>query len=226
MLLKLPRQLRNKIYALALPKGKCNMGDSSSFNEHTFTGGIGDPSGFCFPLSKNLTILRVDRQMRQEALPLAYRGTVFQLDDIDDLIRLLITVGKAGRENIESLDLDWESRMDSERKWEEDPDYEGPYLTLPTLHVAKCVQLLKQCKRLTTLRLYIESDIILNMPSDAYKTNPGIRELCSVRGIKRVDIWGLDHEPLEQHGLVKYLKREMESPGEESVDEMRMHNQA
>jgi len=207
MLSKLPRELRNKIYIFALPRGKWHKKDVSNFIRLSFTGGIGDPSGLYFPLSKDLTILRVDRQMRREALPLAYRRTVFQLDDMDDLIKLLMVVGKVGRENIESLELAWESRADAECKWEETPDSEDPYLRLPTLHVVKCVQLLKQCKRLTSLRLYFDRDLILEICPDIYETDPGIRGLCSIRGIKRVEIWGLDHEPLEQYGLVKYLKK-------------------
>ncbi len=184
-----------------------------------FTGSIGDPSGFYFPLSSKLSVLRVDRQIRQEALPLAYRRTVFHLDDMDDFIKLLIAVGKIGRDNIESLELTWESRADSELKWDKAPDSDDLFLTLPTLHAAKCVQLLKQCKRLEFLRLYFESDLISNISSDAFKTHPGIRGLCSVRGIKRVQIWDLGHEPIEQHGLAKWLKGEMESPGEEGANE-------
>ena len=70
-----------------------------------FTGSIGDPSGFYFPLSSETNVLRVNRQMRQEALPIAYRRTVFHLDDMDDLIKLLAAVGRVGRDNIESLEL-------------------------------------------------------------------------------------------------------------------------
>jgi len=74
-------------------------------DELNFTGTLGDPSISYFPPSSELTILRVDRQTRQEALPLAYRRTVFHLDDMDDLIKLLIAVGIVGRNNIESLGL-------------------------------------------------------------------------------------------------------------------------
>jgi hypothetical protein len=70
---------------------------------------MGDPSGFYCPLSKELTVLRVDRQMRQEALLLAYQRTIFR-SEMDDLVKLLMAVGKVGRENIEILDLVWESQ--------------------------------------------------------------------------------------------------------------------
>jgi hypothetical protein len=219
MFYKLPRELRNRIYIFALPKGEWKIEDMSTFDELNFTGGMGDPSGFYFPLSKELTVLRVNRQMRQEALPLAYRRTVFHLNDMDDLIKLLIAVGKIGRDSIESLELTWESRADSECKWDEASDSEDPSLTLPTLHVVKCVQLLKQCKRLTSLRLYFERDLINNISPNVFKADPGIRELCFVRGIERVEIWGLDYEPLEQRGLVKWLKEEMKSSEEEGEDE-------
>ena len=83
-----------------------------------FTGSIGDPSGFYFRLSSETSVIRVNRQMRQEALPIAYRRTVFHPDDTDDLIKLFIAVGRVGRDNIESWGLTWESRADSELKWD------------------------------------------------------------------------------------------------------------
>ena len=172
---------------------------------------MGDPSGFYFPLSKELSILRINRQIRQEGLALAYRRTIFQLDDMDDLIKLLIAVGKIGRDNIESLELTWESRSDSECKWAEAPDSEEPSSMLPTLHVVRCVQLLKQCRRLASLRLDFERDLIINMSPNAYKADPGIHELSSVRGIQRVEIRGLDHESPDQHGLAKWLQEKMGS---------------
>lgn len=83
-------------------------------------------------------------------------------------------------------------------------------LILPTLHVAKCVQLLKQCRSLRFLRLYFERDLVLGMSLEAYKADPGICELCTVRG---TDIWDLGHEPLEQCGFAKWLKEAIEPPG-------------
>ena len=175
-----------------------------------FLGSIGDPSGFYFPLSKNLVVLRVNRQMRQEALPLAYHSTIFRLDDMDDLVKLLIAVGQTGRNNIESLEFSWESRTDLERNWDENPEAKDHLLMLPTTHVNKCVQLLKQCKRLRFLRIYFESEQMLKMAPDAFKADPGIQDLSSVRGMKRVEIWSLDYEPLGQCYLAKWLKEEME----------------
>ena len=153
--------------------------------------------------------------MRQEALPIAYRRTVFHLGDMDDLIKLLVAVGRIGRDNIESLELTWESRADSELEWDEAPDSDNLFLLLPTLYAATCVQLLKQCTRLRPLPLYFENDIVSNLSPDAFKSDPGIRELCSVQRIKRVQIWNLGYEPTEQYDLAKWLKGELECPREE-----------
>ena len=189
------------------------------FHRDDFIPSIGDPSGFNFPLSSKGTALGVSRQMRQEALPLAYRRTLFHLDDMDDLVKLLVAVGKVGRDNIEPLEFAWESRADSESKWDEAPNIDNISSMLPTLHAARCIQLLKQCKRLRSLRLYIESDLILNISPNDFKTDPGIHELCSLQGIKRVQICDLEHEPVDHHGLAKWLKEEMGSPTEEEENE-------
>ena len=194
-----------------------------------FTGSIGDPSGFYFPLSSELAILRVNRQMRWETLSIAYRRTIFRLDDIDDLIKLLIAVGRIGRDNIESLEFAWESRADSEFKWDDAPDSDNLSLTLPTLHAAKCVQLLRQCKRLKYLRLYFENDLITSISPNIFENDPGIRGLRSIRGIERVQIYDLGHEPIEQLDLAKWLKKGMESSWVEEQREERTgtrdHNQ-
>lgn len=222
MFFRLPREVRDKIYTLALHMGKWQIGDVENYDGCQFTGSIGDPSGFYFPLSSELTVLRVGRQIRQETLPLAYRRTVFHLDDMDNLIKLLIAVGRIGRDNIESLELTWKSRADSELKWDQAPDSDNLFLMLPALHTVKCVQLLKQCKRLKFLRLYFESDLITDISPDTFKSDPGLRELCSIRGINKVQIWDLGHESIEQHGVVKWLKEEMEFPEEKGENEKKI----
>jgi hypothetical protein len=191
------------------------IGDVDSPNDLNFAGGLGDPSGFYFPLREDLTLLRVNRKMRQEALPLAYRRTVFHLDDIDDVIKLLIAIGDIGRDNIKSLELAWQSRSDFECQWAEPQVPSEHSLTLPTLHARKCVQLLNQCKNLGSLRLYFESDMVLGMSLDAYTSDPSIRELRSLQRIERVDFWDLGYEPLEQCDFVKWLREAIESPRED-----------
>lgn len=100
---KLPREIRETIYTFALPKGEWSMPDIDQFEQDNLPRGLGDPSGFYYPLSKHLTVLRVNRQMRKEALPFAYRSTSFRVDDLDDVIKLLMAVGRVGCDNIELL---------------------------------------------------------------------------------------------------------------------------
>ena len=219
MFSRFPREIRNKIYIYALPMGKWQIEDVGDYDGFDFTGSIGDPSGFYFPLSSELTVLSVDRQIRREALPLAYRRTIFHLDDMDDLVKLLIAVGRIGRDNIESLELTWESRADSELKWDDGRDSDDVHSVLPVLHATKCAQLLRQCKRLNFLRLYFERDLINNIACDTFKFDPGIRELCSIHTIKRVQIWDLGHEPIEHCDLAEWLKGELESSEEKGEND-------
>jgi hypothetical protein len=150
---RLPPEIRLEIDIFALPKGEWKVEDSETFAEEGFPRGVGDPSGFYYPLSRDLVALRVNKQMRQEALPFAYRRTVFHLDDIDSVVRFLVAVGTPGRDNIESLCFAWEGMSDPASAWNASPDPGAFHSTLPVLHVSKCGALLKQCKRLRHLRL-------------------------------------------------------------------------
>ncbi|KAF2820912.1 hypothetical protein CC86DRAFT_304094, partial [Ophiobolus disseminans] len=174
MFFKLPTEIRDRIYTFALVRGRWNIQNVTSFDTVNLPGGIGDLGGFYFPLSRGLEVLLVNRQMRQEALPLAYRTTSFHLDDLDDLLKLLIAVGDSGRQNIESAYFPWESRSDLERKWDETPDADDHSLQLPNLHVAECVKLLEQCRRLRFIRLYIEHNLMDAVDPEVFKTDPGI----------------------------------------------------
>ena len=104
--------------------------------------------------------------MRQEALSPAYHK-VFHSDNIEDLIRMLIAVGKMGRNNIESLELPWESRINPEWQCDRAPDCENPGLDFATSsHEKKCAQLAAQgsATGFASLRLYFDSDLITNCP--------------------------------------------------------------
>jgi len=203
----LPREVRKKIYIFALTEEIWEMQDTRNCHQFNFPAGLGDPKGFYFPLSRGHSILKVNKRIRQEALPLAYRRTAFRLSDIDDLIKLLLAVGELGRNNIESLEFAWQSEAECE---EMPPAPEDMVTALPTLHAARCIQLLKQCKRLRILRLYIDSDLISKASVDTFQANPSIRELCALRGIKMVEIQGLTLEPLEE-GAAKWLKERLVS---------------
>ncbi len=187
------------------------------FERDNLPRGIGDPSGFYYPLSKDLVVLRATKQMRLEALPLAYRRTTFVLDDLDDVIKLLVAVGQVGRENIERLRFPWESITDLESTWKAglpSSSYEDS-LKLPVLHASRCVQLLRQCKRLKYLRISFEEDLIWGVEPDDFMTDPGIKELCSLRGITRLEVWDLGDSSLE-HGRVAKLLREKIERGKEN----------
>ena len=148
--------------------------------------------------------------MRREALPLAYRETAFRLDDMVDVLKLLIAIGKTGRDNIESLEFPWWSQADTECKWDEAPTFEDHNLTLPALHVERCVRLLGQCKRLRFLRLHFESDLMQQISLGAFRSDPGIRELCSTCRVESLEIWSMGNESLDDNHLAKWMRTKME----------------
>lgn len=202
----LPREIRDKIYIFAIPTGAWKITNIDEFEHENLTRGIGDPSGFYYPLSKDLVVLRASKQMRREALPFAYRRTTFILDDLDDVIKLLVAIGQVGRDNIESLQFPWESRTDMECTWKGLPDSDESPWRLPILHTSRCVQLLRQCKRLKHLRLCFEEELILSLQPDEFMADPGIKELCSIQGITRLEIWDLGDSSLEHCQTAELLR--------------------
>ncbi|KAL8659989.1 MAG: hypothetical protein Q9226_000152 [Calogaya cf. arnoldii] len=234
---KLPRELRDRVYEFVfkrhywLTDEEVSRVTQPDLPKLDLLGCIGDPSGIYFPLAAESGILAVSQQMREEALPVAYRTTSFELEGIDELIQLLLAIGQNGRENIESLAFGWQSNCENDFTWDEAPgkirqkdtnitnnnfegmEFDDPLLTLPVVHVETCLQLLNQCGRLTDLRLRFEREVIDIINPDAFKTNVGIQGLSSLRGIRRVDIQSLEYESLShEEGVVRWLKEQLESP--------------
>lgn len=172
--------------------------------------GLGDPNGFYYPLASKLGLLSVNRQIREEILPLAYAATKFHFDDMDYVVKFLLAIGRLGRENVKTLDFPWTSASDSEHRWDLFPNSDDNYLALPSLHVGKCVQLLRQCKNLSLLRLQFPEEVLLDMSGDNFKADPGIRGLCSLHRIPKVEICSLGEERILGCDLAIWLKRKLE----------------
>ncbi|KAH7021544.1 uncharacterized protein B0I36DRAFT_354188 [Microdochium trichocladiopsis] len=82
-----PLEIRQTIYNFALPRVEWTMVDDEYFEHNDFPHGIGDPSGFYYPLRKASSVLRVNKQIRREALPFAYRRTTFCLHNLESAIK-------------------------------------------------------------------------------------------------------------------------------------------
>ncbi|KAH7016439.1 uncharacterized protein B0I36DRAFT_254373 [Microdochium trichocladiopsis] len=197
--------------------------DNGDFEHIDFPRGIGDPSGFYYPLSKASSVLRVNKQIHREALPFAYRRTTFCLHNLESAIKFLIAAGQIGRENIETLHLVWESILEPTNNWviSSDQGLEQLPRRLPSRSTSTCIQLLKQCKRLRHLSLQFDSDLIQEIGFDAFKDDAGTQCLCTLQGLKRVEIQEFGTTPLEHSSLAKWLKEQMEGAREE----MEQHNE-
>ena len=196
---KLPAEIREHIYSFALPSRDLSIGDFQVFNRHTFPTALGDPSGFLFQLGQEPGVLHVNRQMRREALPFAYRNTNVKLDDMDDVIRFLIAVGQIGRDNMTSLQFPWMSRSETAHRWEEDPQAHDNDSRLPSLHVPSCVQLVKMCKRLKMLRVCLDGHVLENNMEMQLVTDPGLAALFALTSLRKLEIVDHADEPLELH---------------------------
>lgn len=205
-LFRLPLEIRNRIYELAMPDGMWEVSDIEDFDRSTFTAAVGDPSGFCFPLSKHLSVLSISKQVRQEALPLAYRRTTFRFDDMDDLLKLLVAVGQIGRANIGSLEFPWESRVDLENSWDQDSSSVEAPITLPHLHVQTCMRLLQQCKRLRFLRIRFPTKVLLDMDLSTLMADPGVHALFSMHAVEAVEIQSMEYESVKNSRFADKLQ--------------------
>ena len=200
------------IYDFVIPPGQIMQYERTERQRDAFCASLGDPTGFYFPLRKDLTFLQVNRQMRQETLPLYYRKTSFHLMDIDTLIQFLVASGSVGRRNIQSLSFAWDTVADMDWQQEHVLWAGDVALALPLLHASRCVKLLRQCKRLTHLRLLFDSRVLSLATLDMYKSNMGIQELCSLPSIEKVEVCSLDGQPQQNCTLARLLKDAIERP--------------
>lgn len=219
-ILKLPLEIRERIYYFTIPCRELGIKDVQLFTRCTFPSALGDLVGLSFQLGQEPAILQVSRQIRHEALAVAYRKTKLILDDMDDLIRLLVAIGQVGRDNVASLQFSWTSRSETALRWEERPDADDNDTKLPTLHVSSCVQLLQSCKRLHRLTVCIEHDVMERTSEMLFIADPGLAALFALRPVGKLEVVDETDESLEQHRLIELLRQEVQGlkdPGERSA---------
>ncbi|KAH8729189.1 hypothetical protein BGZ61DRAFT_529436 [Ilyonectria robusta] len=213
--LRLPRELRDKIYSFALPQKDLGIHPYRAFRRLVFLASVGDPSGFFFKLGDEPGILKVSRQIRQEALPFAYRNTHFYLDDVDDVVKFLVAIGHVGRSNITSLQFPWESLNDVWAKEEQLAYGNVSDPVLPFLHPLRCVQLLKECPRLRFLQISFDPCVFEYKSVDEFMADPGIASLSTLRGIRTLKMMEVAEandettKPLDEQPAFKWLLEEM-----------------
>lgn len=201
------------IYELALYTEDWTIAEFEDTKDLLFPAALGDFSGFYFPLS-NAAILRVNQQIRHDSLIAAYRSTIFRLDDMDDLIKLLLAIGTLGRNNIQSLEFPWQSRTDLECRWDQISDPDEYFFTLPALHVSTCVKLLMQCEKLKHLRLKFEEEVISTVRPQTFQHDVGIQGLSRIGGLQKLEIFSLADEPINHLENARWLKDRMERLGD------------
>ncbi|KAF7554135.1 hypothetical protein G7Z17_g3132 [Cylindrodendrum hubeiense] len=206
LLLDLPFELRKFIYDHALPPRKAQITGFAPAGPCNVPFSVGDLTGFYLPWTRHRTVLALNRQIRQEALPLAFERTAFRLIDIDDVVKFLITIGSIGRDNIRSLEFPWERMGDMVFGCEEFPNGLQGLLKLPDLHAVRCVQLLKQCKNLAFLRIHFNKDILKHMSKKDFRNDPGIKTLRTLSGLQKFEAVGDNDESLEHDRHVRWLR--------------------
>ena len=157
--------------------------------------------------------MSLNKQIREEALPVAYASTRFQFRDMEDLVQFLLAIGRLGRRNIEALNITWTTFTDREfRDWRFFIGREVPP-KLPSLHAERCIGLLKQCEKLKYLHVRLEEEVLNAVPMDFFEADPGIRGLCSLPRIPEVEVTAHDRfgdEPEEIFSHVVWLKEKMQ----------------
>ncbi|KAH7115784.1 hypothetical protein B0J13DRAFT_571977 [Dactylonectria estremocensis] len=211
--LRLPIELREEIYAFVMPQRESGIKDINAFN-HIFLAGVGDPSGVFFQPVQEPAILKVGGQIRREALPFAYRHTTFHFDDADEVVKFIVAVGHLGRSNITSLQFPWASMNDVGCRLEQSPPNDDSGPKLPSLHAL--TQLLKECQRLQSLQIRLDQDIFENTSVHEFMADPGIASLCTLKGIRTLEVVDYTYKSLKEHPAVKQLHEEMKKAKEEA----------
>ncbi|EGE02622.1 hypothetical protein TEQG_01657 [Trichophyton equinum CBS 127.97] len=201
----LPPEIHDVIYSFATqghrwPTSLINENSDTS----TFLAGLGDLSGFYFPLNTNLSVLALNKQIRRGALPFAYQNATFLFEDLEDFISFSVPTGPVGRKNIVSLELYWESKADLIVNCTR---VKGDYKAhdwLPSVHVSRCIALLREFSNLKLSHLRFDDDMLSAVPLEFFKSHPGILELCSLK-VERVHINGFESS-LDRDELIKRLK--------------------
>jgi hypothetical protein len=193
---RLPLEIREQIYRFAIPTRNVGIRDVQLFGRQTFLSALGDPTGFSFPLGREPMLLQTNRQIRHEALPIAYQHTRFILDDMDDLMKLLVAVGEVGRDNIVSLELSWTSRSETASRLQEESNAGSDEASLPAMYASSCVELLHSCRRLRSVKVRIERDALGGKQEPLWTTDSGLNHLVTLDQTQTIELVDADDEPL------------------------------
>ncbi|KAK5651935.1 hypothetical protein OQA88_11477 [Cercophora sp. LCS_1] len=146
----LPREIRDMIYEFALPDEIPTVLWDRSKDEirNLFFRGIGDPNGALLqvPTTEEINLLLINHRIRGEALREVVRRCKFRVVH-DQVIQFLLSIGRTGRENIQSLEIKWQNL-----------DTPLDVHLYPSLrHESRYAELVRQCGRLRSLRLIFPS---------------------------------------------------------------------
>ncbi|KAH6888200.1 hypothetical protein B0T10DRAFT_607368 [Thelonectria olida] len=175
---KLPEDVRRKIIELLLPEQVWHPKSTTSLR--IWHRDLGDQSGFHFAWGKEPVILRVAKWIREEALPLAWRKVTARLDDMDDMLRFLLSIGTIGRENITKMEVKWQSFSDFQVALRDVEDVNSYTPRLPSLHTARLTKLLRGCKSGPRIHVDFRSDMTENLTVEEFWEDAGIRRLCKL----------------------------------------------
>jgi hypothetical protein len=179
--------------------------------DYDFCRAIGNPRRCGFYFGNFHVLLRVNRQVYLEVLPLAYRQTTFILPNVEELMSFLIAVGPMDWDNIESLRVSWVSNVDQIHAWRRNSndDDDCNYKCLPAQNVLACVRLLKNCVRLDFLHLEFDHAAMANLSGEALTSDPGISLLCSIK-VEVVQVSSISGGSFDADSAAQWLKRQIE----------------
>ena len=192
------------------------MIDDAEFERDNFPRGIGDPRGFYYPLSKASSLLRVNKQIRSEALPITYRRTTFHLYNIESAIKFLIAIGRIGRENIETLHLAWDCTLEPTNNGDTSSEKGPSRLRLPPRITSTCIQLLKQCKRLRHLYLQFYEALVWEVGLDTFMADVATQDLDTLPSpVKKLEVEECGMVTVEYSSVAEWLKKQTKEEREE-----------
>ncbi|KAI9904422.1 hypothetical protein N3K66_000951 [Trichothecium roseum] len=210
-LLNLPVEIRWMIYTLALEERHLTYRPSLHHDPspQSWPACLGDLTGYHTRFGRALT--HVCRSVRADALAADYAATTLSAHTTDDLVKMLIAIGRVGRDNVRSLVITWVTKAEracgggsdsynGSGSWSGSVggggrgvssrinSYYYPHEKLPAVNAGRSLELIELCPRLKRVEVWFPSKLMREVRPDMFMVDGGIKGIVRLPSRLEVSI--------------------------------------